>query len=80
MIIISTMLLLNAGLGYMTARHARVERWMEARRRFLRREGCILYAALCKQTISNNELIAALHQNGCLRPSQVEYTILETTG
>lgn len=79
-IVITTMLLLNAGLGYMTARHARVERWMEGRPRFLIREGRVLYAALRKETISNNELMAALRQNGCFRPSQVEYAILETTG
>jgi len=54
-IVITTMLLLNAGLGYMTARHARVERWMEGRPRFLIREGRALYAALRKETISNNE-------------------------
>jgi uncharacterized membrane protein YcaP (DUF421 family) len=79
-IVISTMLLLNAGLGYLTTRHARVERWMEGRPRFLIREGRVIYATLREESISNNELMAALRQNGCFRPSQVAYAILETTG
>ena len=44
------------------------------------REGRVLYAALRQESISNNELMSALRQNGCFRPSQVEYAILETTG
>ncbi|HEY4136075.1 MAG TPA: YetF domain-containing protein [Alphaproteobacteria bacterium] len=79
-IVITTMLLLNAALGILTTRFARMERWMEGRPLFLVRQGRVLYETLRRESISNNELMAALRQNGCFRPSQAEYAILETTG
>jgi uncharacterized membrane protein YcaP (DUF421 family) len=53
---------------------------MEGRPRFLVRQGRVQYRTLREESISNNELMAALRQNGCFMPKEAEYAILETTG
>jgi uncharacterized membrane protein YcaP (DUF421 family) len=32
------------------------------------------------EAVSKNELLAALRENGCFRPSEVEWAVLETNG
>ena len=80
LIVVTTILLLNLAIGLVTTRWTRAERWMEGRPRFLLREGRVHYRTLREESISNNELMAALRQNGCFTPSQAQYAILETTG
>lgn len=80
LIVITTMLLLNLAIGMVTTRWTRAEHWMEGRPRFLVRQGRVQYRTLREESISNNELMAALRQNGCFMPKEAEYAILETTG
>jgi uncharacterized membrane protein YcaP (DUF421 family) len=71
---------LNALVTHLTARFPRAERVLEGRPRFLIRRGRVDYRTLRREAISKNELLAALRENGCFRPSQAEWAVLETDG
>ena len=71
---------LNLGATYLTARIPRAERVLEGRPRFLLRCGKVDYATMHSEAVSRNELLAALRENGCFRPSQAEWAVLETNG
>jgi uncharacterized membrane protein YcaP (DUF421 family) len=77
---LATLLALNKAVTIVTARSHRAERILEGRPQFLVRKGRVDYARLRAEAISKNDLLAALRQNGCLRPSQVEWAVLETSG
>lgn len=80
MIVIATLLGLNALIGRLATRSRRFDRWLEGRPRFLIRRGRVQYGVLRRESISKNDLMAAIRAEGCERPSQVEYAILETSG
>lgn len=71
---------LNLALTHLTARVRRAEHALEGRPRFLIRSGRVDYATMRREAVSKNELLAALRENGCFRPSQAEWAVLETTG
>lgn len=71
---------LNALVTHLTARFPPAERVLEGRPRFLIRRGRVDYRMLRREAVSKNELLAALRENGCFRPSQAEWAVLETDG
>jgi uncharacterized membrane protein YcaP (DUF421 family) len=71
---------LNALVTHLTARSSRAERVLEGRPRFLIRGGKVDYRTLRREAVSKTELLAALRENGCFRPSQAEWAVLETDG
>ena len=71
---------LNLLVTHLTARIPRAERVLEGRPRFLIRKGKVDYQMMRKEAVSKNELLAALRENGCFRPSQAEWAVLETDG
>ena len=75
-----TLMGLNFGITYLTSRIRSVERMLEGRPRFLIRRGAVEYETMRREAISKNELLAALRENGCFRPSEVEWAVLETNG
>jgi len=77
---LATLLALNVSVTIATARSHRAERILEGRPQFLIRNGRVDYARLRAESISKNDLLAALRENGCLRPSEVEWAVLETSG
>lgn len=77
---ILTMVVLNYGIVVATARFRRIEQLLEGRPQFLVRQGKVDYAAMRRENISNNDLLAALRENGCMRPKQAEWVVLETSG
>jgi uncharacterized membrane protein YcaP (DUF421 family) len=79
-IVIATMLVLNALIGRLAARSRRFDRWLEGRPQFLIRRGRVQYRVLRRESISKNDLMAAIRAEGCNRPSQVECAVLETSG
>jgi uncharacterized membrane protein YcaP (DUF421 family) len=79
-IVIATMLALNAVLGRIGSRSHRVERTLEGRPRFLIRNGRVDYTMLRRESVSKNDLLAALRAEGCGTPNQAEYAVLETSG
>lgn len=79
-IVISAMLICNMALGRITMHSVRIEKVIEGRPRFLVRGGRVDYRAMRDEAISRNELLIALRENGCFKPSEVDYAVLETTG
>lgn len=71
---------LNLGITYLTARIPRAERVLEGRPRFLIRRGRVEYETMRSEAVSKVELLAALRENGCFRPSEAEWAVLETNG
>jgi len=78
-IVVTTMLLLNAGMGLLS-RWRPAERVIEGRPRFLLRDGHVDYKTLRSEQITHNDLLSALRENGCFKPSEAEYAVLETSG
>lgn len=78
-IVVATMLLLNAGVGLLS-RWRPAERVIEGRPRFLVRDGHVDYKTLRSEQITHNDLLSSLRENGCFRPSEAEYVVLETSG
>lgn len=71
---------LNLAVTYLTAHIPRTERVLEGRPRLLIRRGKVDYETLRREAVSKNELLAALREKGCMRPSQAEWAVLETNG
>lgn len=78
-VLVVVMLLLDAGIGLLS-RWRRAERTIEGKPRFLIRNGRVDYRTMRSEQISRNDLLSSLRQNGCFRPSEVEYAVLETSG
>jgi uncharacterized membrane protein YcaP (DUF421 family) len=79
-IVILTMLALNTALGIVTARWGRLEHTLEGWPVVLIQHGRVDYKALRRESITINDLLAAIRESGCMRPSQVDYAVLETNG
>jgi uncharacterized membrane protein YcaP (DUF421 family) len=77
---IVTLMGLNLGVTYLTARVRRAEHVLEGRPQFLVRRGKVDYDTLHREAISKNELLAALRENGCFVPGEAEWAVLETNG
>jgi uncharacterized membrane protein YcaP (DUF421 family) len=71
---------LNLGVTYLTTRAPRAERVLEGRPRFLIRDGRVDYRRMRAESVSRNELLSALREHGCFRPSQARWAVLETNG
>jgi uncharacterized membrane protein YcaP (DUF421 family) len=80
LILVGTMLVLNLAIGWVTERSSWVERFLEGRPRFLIKNGKVNYDVLRRESLSKNELLSALRQEGCFTPDEVEYAVLETSG
>ena len=70
----------NTGVTYLTQRSKRANRILEGQPRFLIKDGKVEYEALRSEGVSHNDLLAALRENGCMKPSQAEWAVLETNG
>jgi uncharacterized membrane protein YcaP (DUF421 family) len=79
-ILVATLLGLNAATGWVASRSRRVESIIEGKARFLIRNGRVDYKTLRKESISHRELLVALRREKCFTPHQAEYAILEPSG
>jgi len=77
---IAVLIGLNITVTVATSRSQRVERVVEGRPQFLIRDGRVDYAMLRRESVSKNDLMAAVRDGGCLRPSEVDWAVLETSG
>jgi uncharacterized membrane protein YcaP (DUF421 family) len=77
---VATMLGLNQLLGWATTRSVRLERLVEGRPQFLIENGRVQYDVLRRESLSKNDLLAAIRTEGCFTPDEVEYAVLETSG
>jgi uncharacterized membrane protein YcaP (DUF421 family) len=79
-ITMATMLVANIAVGWITTRSVRLERVLEGRPQFLIKNGRVDYKVLRREMLSKNDLLAAIRQEGCFSPGEVEYAVLETSG
>lgn len=79
-IVVVTMLGLNWSVGVLGARFKRFDRIAEGRPQFLIRDGTVDYGLMKRESVSYNELLAALRADGCFSPHEAEYAVLETNG
>ncbi|MEX0808975.1 MAG: YetF domain-containing protein [Dongiaceae bacterium] len=77
---VTTLLALNWTIGGLATRWRRFDRALEGRPQLLIRDGKVDYALLRQESISNNELLAALRSAACFTPHQAEYAVLESSG
>lgn len=79
-ILVLTLLITNAVIGWITFRSKTVELLVEGKPLILVHDGQIDEKALCKERITRHELLAAIRQAGATEVESVRYAILETNG
>jgi len=80
MISATTLVLLNAALGYLTYRNKKIEGVVDGKPQILIHNGVVFKDALEASFISEHELRAALRRNGCATVAEVHLAMLETNG
>jgi uncharacterized membrane protein YcaP (DUF421 family) len=80
MISATTLVFLNAGVGYLTYRSKRAETLIDGVPQILVHNGVLYQAALDRAMISSHELHAALRRAGCLTLAEVRLAMLENNG
>lgn len=78
--LVVTLLAANWAVSKLGAHWRRFDRALEGRPCLLIRDGRVDYKLLRKESISHNELLAALRSAGCFTPHQAEYAVLESSG
>lgn len=80
MISATTLVALNALVGYLSYRSKRVENLVDGTPQILIHNGKLFQEALDKARISQHELHSALRRSGCLTTGEVHIAILENNG
>jgi uncharacterized membrane protein YcaP (DUF421 family) len=75
-----TLVLLNLGLGVLTYRNKRLERWLEGEPVVLVHNGKLNVRVLEHASLTRHELDAALRAAGCADIGQVHVAVLENNG
>lgn len=75
-----TLVLLNAGLGYLAFRNKKLEVVLEGQPQVLVHNGVIFQQALNQSCITMHDLHAALRRAGCLTAAEVHIAMLENNG
>jgi uncharacterized membrane protein YcaP (DUF421 family) len=79
-LLVVTLLAMNWAISKLGSHWRRFDRALEGRPCMLIRDGRVNYGLLRKESISHNELLAALRSAGCFTPHQAEYAVLESSG
>lgn len=79
LIVASTLIAINLGFSWMTARSRRIERWVDGQPEVLARNGRVLDGALRSNNISRSEFAEALRANKCIL-EDVAVALLEVDG
>ncbi len=75
-----TLVLLNAGLGYLAFRNKKLEVVIEGQPQILVHNGVIFQQTLNQSCITMHDLHAALRRAGCLTAAEVHIAMLENNG
>jgi uncharacterized membrane protein YcaP (DUF421 family) len=76
----ATLVSLDWGIRRLTDRSRRAERLLEGEPALLVHDGRLMTAAMRRQGISHEELMAALRSHGLERPADAHLVVLETSG
>ncbi|MFM7323067.1 MAG: DUF421 domain-containing protein [Armatimonadota bacterium] len=77
---VAVLLTLSWGLNRVTSRSTRARRWLEGTPTVLVHDGRILFEAMRKESVSENDLRTALREQGIASVREVRYAILELDG
>lgn len=80
LVVVAVLLAMNWGMGEISLRFRRAERLLEGEPIMIIRNGKVMYRQLRRNRITRRDLLSALRQQGCLRPSEVELAVLEPNG
>ena len=80
MILATTLVLLNFGVGWLTYRSKGLEALIEGRPVIVVHDGKIDHRALRTVQMTKHELEAALRAQGCAGPEEVRFAVLENNG
>ena len=75
-----TLIGLNWCVAYVTFRSKRMARWVEGRPQVLVHNGLVYRDVMARQSLTQDELDAALRQAGCASLQDVHFAILENNG
>jgi len=76
----AVLLVANFALGRIATRHRRVERLLRGQARILVNRGHVYDASLRAESISHEELLQALRENGCATLAECRLAVLEVDG
>ena len=76
----AVLLLANFALGKVATRHRKVERLLRGQARILVNRGLVLDDALRAESVSHEELLQALRENGCATLADCRLAVLEVDG
>ena len=80
LIVAATLLALNYGLGFATARNRALDRLVEGKPVLIARDGSIYLDALRRQNISEADFREAMRKHSIVRDEQIRFAFLETDG
>jgi uncharacterized membrane protein YcaP (DUF421 family) len=80
MILATTLVAINSGVGWLTFRSKTIEGIIEGRPVILVHDGKIDHLALSQVQMTTHELDASLRAAGCSGPTAVRFAVLENTG
>nr|WP_312962611.1 YetF domain-containing protein [Stenotrophomonas indicatrix] len=76
----ATLILLNYGVGWITARSRRMERLIEGEPVVIARNGKLFDSVLRRELVSRADFDVAMRQQSCIGVEEVELALLETNG
>ena len=80
LILATTLILLNFGVGWLTYRSKGLEALIEGRPIIIVHDGKIDHRAMRRVQMTKHELEAALRAEGCAGPEEVRFAVIENNG
>ncbi|GAB3509840.1 hypothetical protein GCM10027400_12170 [Pseudoxanthomonas daejeonensis] len=80
LILAATLLGLNWSVGFLTARSARADRWIEGEPVVLARDGEVLLRVLRRENVSRADFESAKRKSECDDDAKIAIAVLETSG
>ena len=80
LILASTLVLLNFGVGWLTYRSKGLEALVEGRPIVIVHDGKVDHRAMRRVQMTKHELEAALRAEGCAGPEEVRFAVIENNG
>nr|WP_180164938.1 YetF domain-containing protein [Stenotrophomonas sp. SbOxS2]NYT97924.1 DUF421 domain-containing protein [Stenotrophomonas sp. SbOxS2] len=80
LLLAATLILLNYGVGWITARIRRMERLIEGEPVVIARNGKLFDSVLRRELVSRADFEVAMRQQSCIGVEEVELALLETNG
>jgi len=80
LILATTLVALNAGVGWLAFKSRRVEALVEGRPVIVVHDGRVDHDALRKLQMTRHELDSALREEGCAGPDEVRFAVMENNG